>query len=579
MLSLNNNKKMNYKKYKIIRNIKMEEEIIRIGKSQLTEFQIDILYECLKKKSGGLSLTMGSGKTFVSLVLALEQTKESKKPILVVASKTLIESWIFEIKKFFGDKLNYIVLHSSYIKKLNEFVLGDDVKLVLTTPDVITKFYKQENISDYFIRQTIVNQGRFNQHFINVYNYPDEPYSKIKIGGVILYSTEWGCLIVDEVQNFTKISSLRCQGIGSICAVNRWALSGTMFSEPTSERILGYYIIINDKSFPRTLPSAELFISSIYFKGFSSSLVCRKTNPSFIKPKVNQIIVSHKLNDEEQKLYMSMKTIIKVIKKRVNEYKYWNDTENTRKFSTYLLAMICYLRQCLVCSLIPVANIAIDMSDFQNKSELSKLLMNEICKLNITKWLSNVDSVKSSRMKEALTLIDKHQNENIVIFTCFRTCLDILKTFIPTNRKLFTITSTMTSKKRATVLEEFKKENKNGNILLLTYDIGSTGLNLQISNVVILLDFFYNEATSAQAVARVLRYGQIAKEVFIYYMTSNTAIEKALFEKQDLKLQIINELENGNKKTKIKKMNVNEIVNIIEKEDNVIAITKVNNRK
>ena len=40
---------------------------------------------------------------------------------------------------------------------------------------------------------------------------------------------------------------------------------------------------------------------------------------------------------------------------------------------------------------------------------------------------------------------------------------------------------------------------------------------------------------------------------------------EALFEKQDLKLQIINELENGNKKTKIKKMNVNEIVNIIER--------------
>ena len=137
----------------------------------------------------------------------------------------------------------------------------------------------------------------------------------------------------------------------------------------------------------------------------------------------------------------------------------------------------------------------------------------------------------------------------------------------------------MTSKKRAAVLEEFKEDNETGNILLLTYDIGATGLNLQISNVVILLDFFYNEATSAQAVARVLRYGQLAKEVFIYYMTSNTAIEKALFEKQDLKLQIINELENGNQKTKIKRMNVNEIVNIIEKEDNIIAIRKVNDRK
>ena len=555
------------------------EEIIILGKSQLTDFQTEILDECIKKKSGGLSLTMGSGKTFVSLVLALEQTKESKKPILVIASKTLIETWVFEIKKFFGDKLNYIILHSNYIKKFNEFVLEDDIKLVLTTPDVVTKFYKQEHVSDYFIRKTMVNEGRFNQHFINVYNYPVNPYSLIKIGGAILYSIEWGCLIVDEVQNFTKISSFRCQGIGSICAVNRWALSGTIFSEPTIERILGYYIIINDKNFPRTLPSAELYLTSSHFKGFSSSLVCRKTNPSFIKPKVNQIIVSHKLSDEEQKLYMSMKTIIKVIKKRVNEYKFWNDVENTRKFSTYLLAMICYLRQCLVCSLIPVANIAIDMSDFQNKSELSQLLMNEIDKLNITKWLSDVESVKSSRIKEALTLVDKHNNENIVIFTCFRTSVDILKTFIPNNRKVFTISSAMTSKKRAAVLEEFKEDNETGNILLLTYDIGATGLNLQISNVVILLDFFYNEATSAQAVARVLRYGQLAKEVFIYYMTSNTAIEKALFEKQDLKLQIINELENGNQKTKIKRMNVNEIVNIIEKEDNIIAIRKVNDRK
>ena len=557
----------------------MLEELIRIGKSQLTEFQLDILKDCMKKGSGGLSLTMGSGKTFVSLVLAMEQTKDINKPVLIVVSKTLIESWIFEINKFFGDKLKYVVLHSTYIKKFNEFTLEDDIKFVLTTPDVITKFYKQEHISDSFITQNIINEGRFNQHSVNIYNYPDVPYSHIKIGGAILYSTEWGCLIVDEVQNFTKISSLRCQGIGSICAINKWALSGTMFSEPTTERILGYYVIINDKKFPRTLPSTELLIKSCHFKGFSESLVCRKTNPSFIKPKVNQVIISHKLEDEEQKLYMSMKTIIKVVKSKVNEYKYNRDTENTRKFSTYLLAMICYLRQCLVCCLIPVANIAIDMADFQNKSELSNLLMNEIDKLDITKWLSDVNSVKSSRMKQALILIDKHQNENIVIFTCFRTCVDILKTFLPKDRKVYTISSTMSSKKRALVLEEFKKVNKNGNILLLTYDIGATGLNLQISNVVILLDFFYNEATSAQAVARVLRYGQTAKEVHIYYMTSNTAIEKALFEKQDLKLQIINELENGSQKTKIRRMNVNEIVNIIEKEDNVVAIRKINERK
>jgi len=59
-------------------------ETIEIGKKHLSDFQKEILNECLVKKSGGLSLTMGSGKTIISIVLALEQTKITKQPILIV---------------------------------------------------------------------------------------------------------------------------------------------------------------------------------------------------------------------------------------------------------------------------------------------------------------------------------------------------------------------------------------------------------------------------------------------------------------------------------------------------------------
>jgi SNF2 family DNA or RNA helicase len=556
----------------------MEENIINIGKSKLTKFQLDILEECLIKSSGGLSLTMGSGKTILSIVLSLILTELNNKPILVVVSKTLIETWIFEIKKFFGDKLKYIVLHAEYIKKIREFTLNDDIRLVITTPDFITKYYKEEFISFKFIKQTIVNEGIFGQHFVNNYLIPSKPYSNINIGGSILYSTEWGCLLVDEVQNYTKISSLRCQGIGSLCALNRWALSGTMFNEPITERILGYYIIINDKTFPRTLPAAEAYIRTPMFKGFSSSLVCRKSNPTFIKPKINNVIISHDLSYEEKRLYMSMKNIMLIIKKKVEEFKRVGDTINTRKFGTYLLSIICYLRQCLVCSILPISNVAIDMTNFSNKSELSKFLMKEIENLNIKEWLNDKNSVKSSRMKEALKIIDKHKNENIVIFTCFRTCLDIFTEFLPEDRKVMTIKSTMSSKKRISVLEEFNKEEL-GKILFLTYDIGSEGLNLQVANTVLLLDFYWNDGKTNQSIARVLRYGQLSNEVNIYFFTSNTGIEKALFEKQDLKLQLISELETGNPKTKVSKMKVNQIINIIETEDNIRALEKINNRK
>jgi len=558
------------------------EDLIKLGKIQLTHPQLEVLEECLIKKSGGLSLPMGFGKSILSLVLSLEQTKDNNRPILIVMSKTLIENWIHEIKKFFQDKLKYIIFHPEYLKKINDFTLKNDIKVVLTTPDVISKYYKQENITDLFIRQRIENEGLFGQHFVNEYNKPTIPFSTINIGGAILYSTQWGCLIVDEVQNFTKISTFKCQGIASIFAENRWALSGTIFNEPILERILGYYLIIDDVNFPRSLPDAKKYLYSSLFKGTKQSLVYRKINPSFTKPKVNQITISHTLTKEEEKLYMSMKNIMQVIQQKVRQFKLSGDTINSRKFSTYLLAMITYLRQCIVCSVIPIASVAIDMADFKDRSDLSKLLNDEIEKLNLREWLDNLDSLKSSRFKKALNVIDKHEKENIVVFTCFRTCLDIFQTFLPENRNIYTISSNMTSKKRASVLEEFDKPNKNGlgNILLLTYDIGAEGLNLQkISNTVLLLDFFWNDGKTSQAVARVLRYGQTAEEVNIYYMSSNSAIENAIFEKQNLKLQIINELETGKQTTTIKKMRVQDIIRIIHVEDNINAINKINMRR
>jgi SNF2 family DNA or RNA helicase len=78
-------------------------------------------------------------------------------------------------------------------------------------------------------------------------------------------------------------------------------------------------------------------------------------------------------------------------------------------------------------------------------------------------------------------------------------------------------------------------------ILLLTYQVGANGLNLQCSNTVLLLDFWWNTGKINQAIARVLRYGQEAKKINIYYFTSNTGIEKILFDKQQAKLIVAKE--------------------------------------
>ena len=71
---------------------------LEIGLSKLNKDQLDVYNECITKKSGGLCLSLGAGKTLTSLVVGLNLSND--KPILVVCSKTLLSSWKNEIHKF-----------------------------------------------------------------------------------------------------------------------------------------------------------------------------------------------------------------------------------------------------------------------------------------------------------------------------------------------------------------------------------------------------------------------------------------------------------------------------------------------
>ena len=548
-----------------------------LGSSKLNDFQVKVLDECIKKGSGGLSLPMGSGKTLLSLIIGLTQTDVSKKPFLVVVAKNLVENWKFEINKFFGDSLIYDILHTDYHKNLDLWELKDNCRVIITTTDVISKYYKKHDIENKFVAVDIVNLGHFNQHRILRYNHPSEPFlSKKPLGVGMLYSIKWECFLVDEIQKYTKVSSFRCKGLAAICANNRWGLSGTIFDEPSVERILGYHLIINDPSFPRTLPAAELCLRHRHFKGIKKSLVFRNKNEEFISPKVNEYIITHDLIEEEQKIYMSMKNTMKIINAEAKRLSTIRDTENARRFSSYLLAIITYLRQSVVCPILPIANVALDMSDYEEKSELSNILLKEVNILKIGDWFNNEKSVLSSRMKNVLEVINKHQDERLVIFTCFRSCLDIFKKQLPTDRANMTLSSTMTTKSRAKILETFG-ETKNG-ILLLTYELGAEGLNLQIAHTILLMDLWWNSGKTQQAIARVLRFGQQSTCVNIYYFTSNTGIEKAVFNKHEDKLIILDEIQEGPLKSSVKEMKVNEIIAIVEKEDNALQLNNINNR-
>lgn len=502
--------------------------------------------------------------TVTSIVLALEQTKITNRPIIVVVSKTLISNWISEIKKFFGDELKYAVLHKDFIKNLNNFELND-TKLIITTPAVTSKYYKEEGINDKFINllnERVVVNGNLVPRRVKEYMIPMVPQG---INGNIIYKTEWGCLIIDEIQEHCNIESATCCSIASICSNYKWGLSGTLFNEPKLERIMGYFVMINELNFPRRIDYAEKYIKSSRFTGYMPTVVYRKGINNFVKPNINKIIVQHSLNVNEVNIYVSLKECLKIITRYIANLTRNNGDERSR-YSSYLLALITYLRQMIVCPLLPITNCMLDSIDLNNESELSTLILHEFEKLNLYDYLNDVNSIYSSRIQKINEVVNSIQHKKIIIFTCFKTNLDIIMSCVDQTREKYTISATMSISARGQEIENFK--NSVNSILFLTYQLGSEGLNLQFCDTILFADMYWNMGKINQAEARVIRPGQLAKNVDLYYFISNTAIEKGILEKHNDKLVVIDEIKTGSMKTQIRTLKTADIIKILNDENN-----------
>jgi superfamily II DNA or RNA helicase len=331
--------------------------------------------------------------------------------------------------------------------------------------------------------------------------------------------------------------------------------------------------MLNHRTAPRTLPDFLKYIDSKEYRGIGETLVKRDGNQDFTPPPVRKEIVSHPLSATEARIYTGLKALLNMLKSRVNDFKARGDTVNTKKFSTYIMGMLGYLRQCLICPMIPITSVALDVADYEQRSELSDMFMQVIRDMHIDDYLKDVNSLCSSRIRAACDKVVENGNERIIIFSCFRTAIDALRVFLPKNRPIFTIEGNDKIEKRGEVIEQFRA-SPNG-ILLLTYEIGANGLNLQCASTAILMDFWWNSAKSEQAVARLLRPGQTAKQVNLYYLTANTGMENAIFKLHESKRNMGNEIMVGRMTTTTTKLQIKEIIALINTEDNIQILDKL----
>lgn len=533
------------------------------------EEQRKVINECILKGSGAMALPMGFGKSLISLLVGLINYEKTREPVLVVVEKSLIPNWLTEINKFFGDKIKVQVFHQDYVKgNLAEWVCFSHV--VLTTPQMTARSYSNYDVDNKYTY--LQGEGLYD---VRYYRDANQPFLNHNTGAGLIHSRKWGTLIVDEAQKFLTHDTYQNKSIFSISAHHRWLLSGTLLQEAKKQKIFGIYLMLNHNKAPKCFPQFKEYINQPSWKGVSEIMVKRDNNPDWTPTKLNKWMISHSLTETEAKIYLNLKILLNMLKKRLEEFKKNRDTNNVKKFSAYIMAMITYLRQCVVCPIIPITTVSIDVAGFNEDSKLAEMFVDTIKSLKVDDYLNDINSIASSRIKAVYNCYNYHPDEKIIVFSSFRTVIDTLQLFKDdAARPTFTIKGTDSINKRAQIIEQFN-QSKNG-IMYLTYDIGANGHNLQCASVVVLVDYWWNDGITKQSIARIHRSGQ-ESDVNVYYMIANTGMEKGMLTMHERKLFMAEEAMVGPIKTKGVTLKINELIDIINEKDNLEILNRVVN--
>lgn len=550
-----------------------------INLSNLSDFQKGILNEAMEKGNGTLFVPMGSGKTRITLTMALlyNSNNNDRAPSLVVAAKNVIGGWMEELDKLFPN-VSYTFLHPEWHKDhMTHDVSGYEI--VFTTPQVTSKHYEHRNIKD-----KLLDHRDVYWRSVIFYREPDSPFGGETDGPI--YSTMWSSYFIDEGDDYLKHTAPRTRSLIGVAAKHRWLLTGTLFSEPKPDNAFGYFLLLNNKTTPRDKPTFQYFAKEGGCK-VMETLVMRNINEDYIPEKLGQEVaskvISHTLTREEADLFLGLKDIIKNLHKKIEGFKNerirLGDPEafsaELKLLTGILLGMIGYIRQALICPIIPISSMYINMADLSRRDEVTTEFTRELMRLN-PHWLEDERSVFSSRLRKVIELIESHPEERVVVFSDYRKTLDLLRHYI-VGRKTFTILGSMSVSKK---MEEIKSwEECHNSVLTLTYAAGGKGLNLQKGSVAIIMDYGWDTTITKQATDRIVRRGQQAKRLSIYYLTSNTGVERGIYNLHLEKKRIgATFIKSGVLET-TGRLKLADMVQLIEMEDAMKILTSIYNNR
>lgn len=542
-------------------------------------------------------MKMGLGKTR----LLLELIANSEKKSLVVCTKSNIQVWANEIKKFFPDT-KYLILHNDYTKptKTIDFTkkMLKRYKIIITTYETVRTHFEYSQPRCFIVRQdnfhepiaTPISQ----ENIVEGFRIHDIIKTRKTTNFSPIFSVKYNRIVADECQYFASINSKIYKAMACIRGKYHYAISGTPIVNSELDlfsafKFLGLNIV--SREFNKEYYETNQLRNHIISKDYSDTTIKL--------PKLNEITVETKLTETEKRMYNDL---VLQLRDAYTSFTRGNDT-----FAAPL-SLFVRLRQICLCPYIITKDTKPDKKRydktlpdiFKDETVLEEFLSCitpetlqnlfkaypalEI-KLKTPYWrflliklrllpqfeifryqklnleLASPDNIGQwSRLNKILELIKqiKSRNQKVIVFSSFVSFLNVLGNQLDSLDIVYRqLDGSTKSDDRITFVKEFNEDSKI-TVFLSSYKAGGTGLTMVSATNVILAEPWWNSATEQQAIFRTHRIGQ-TKPVNVYSMIANPSFENYLLKIQKKKSEKVEEYL-GTKKNTLKRSIAKQII-------------------
>ncbi len=495
------------------------------------DYQLDVIAWMAKREAlplhhtsgiagGMIRLEMGLGKSLISLTHILSLPK-GDFPTLIVAPKAVMAEWKTDvIEKFLPDnRYRVLFFHKDYISPAEfdgmtrEFIHSMDI--VITTYDTcVTACRKGSYIKEC---EVLLDNGRVGEVQCRRLDQADLP---TRTGGEVLYGTPWHRIICDESHQISNPSTVTFKSIMALAGRFKWCLTGTPIRNYNTDlfaqlRFMGYNRIATGRQWAKR--GEGLFFShslneSIYSLNYSQV--------NIQMPPLHHHVVSMTFESNgEQKVYNLIHTRAK---------------EALKAFVTgggsfdCVLVWFLRLRQAAIASYL--------LCDESKRDDAHAKI--DVLPVGHDLWTfihtkEGPSGITSTKIQQVIKLLDETipSDAKVLIFSMFVSCLDLLQESLMVHRpdiSLSMIDGSVVGDERARIRSDFKTKS-DPRVLLMTFKVGSQGLNLTEATHVIFLEPWWTPSVHAQAWTRAWRIGQ-TKPVHVYHLFMKGSVESKIYD-------------------------------------------------